>query len=164
MKNLSLFALIISLCACTTNNSDCTNGVKDGNEAGVDCGGDCAPCPISYPDSSTHGANVLHGTDTLTIAGETYSFRANIPEGSSLKVNMTLIYGRPWSYNGASNNGWSISTYNNGKQTFEAINSGNVDVPFVWFGPQSDSGLIKVEYFENGNALSRTKFLMKEQN
>lgn len=40
---LSLFCIILIGC----NKNHCINGVQDGNETGVDCGGDCPPCDAS---------------------------------------------------------------------------------------------------------------------
>lgn len=160
MKKYALLIAALALGACS-NSSDCANGVKDGDEVDVDCGGDCPPCAVSYPATGTHGINLLHGTDTLVISGNGNSFKANIPEGSSLKVEMNLIYGQqPWAYD--KNVGWSISTYHNGHQTFEAINDGNIDANMVWFTP--DSGMIEVNYYENGSTLTGQKIIMKEQN
>lgn len=46
MKKILAFALgAIFLAACQS--SDCSNGQQDGNETGVDCGSDCAPCNTS---------------------------------------------------------------------------------------------------------------------
>lgn len=35
------------------NPTDCTNGVQDGNETGVDCGGDCPNCATPVVQNST---------------------------------------------------------------------------------------------------------------
>ncbi|MCR9153365.1 MAG: hypothetical protein NXI09_04590 [Bacteroidetes bacterium] len=159
---MKLFAILIAalaLGACSKS-SNCANGVKDGDEVGVDCGGDCPPCTVSYPATGSHGINLLHGTDTLVITGSGNSFKANIPDGSSLKVEMNLIYGRPWVYE--NNVGWSISTYYYGYQKFDAINGGNVDAQMVWSTP--DSGMIAVSYYENGTTRTSQKIIMKEGN
>lgn len=37
---ISLLSFILYSC----NSSDCTNGIQDGNETGVDCGGNCPTC------------------------------------------------------------------------------------------------------------------------
>lgn len=46
MKNLIYSIIVIfSITNCTA--PDCSNNVQDGNETGVDCGGDCSPCSSS---------------------------------------------------------------------------------------------------------------------
>jgi hypothetical protein len=40
--------------------NQCTNGTKDANEAGIDCGGPCAACPATCTDAVKNGAE----TDT----------------------------------------------------------------------------------------------------
>jgi hypothetical protein len=44
----SIFTLIVvALFLTGCQSSDCSNGQQDGNETGVDCGGDCVPCNSS---------------------------------------------------------------------------------------------------------------------
>ncbi len=54
MKNLNFFsAIILSFLLCcfsckkedTTPRTSCFDGIQNGTETGVDCGGDCVPCP-----------------------------------------------------------------------------------------------------------------------
>ena len=44
MKIALTFILFLMLFSC--KHSDCTNGIKDGDETGIDCGGDCPNCTI----------------------------------------------------------------------------------------------------------------------
>lgn len=52
-KSLLLLVLslsIITVSSCKKDDDDntpatCSNGIKDGNETGIDCGGSCSPCP-----------------------------------------------------------------------------------------------------------------------
>ncbi len=50
---LLLFVSILSFNACTKDNdpvltpATCTDGIQNGDETGVDCGGDCAPCTVA---------------------------------------------------------------------------------------------------------------------
>lgn len=49
-RNVALVAVawLVFSFACNNNHpSHCGNGVIDGNETGIDCGGDCPPCPTS---------------------------------------------------------------------------------------------------------------------
>jgi len=43
---VGIFALTYTSCSDDTNNNNvsCFNGIQDGDETGVDCGGSCAPC------------------------------------------------------------------------------------------------------------------------
>ncbi len=43
LKNLILIMVSITMLSC--NSSDCNNGIQDGNEIGIDCGGNCPACP-----------------------------------------------------------------------------------------------------------------------
>ena len=45
LSSLSLATMSCSDDNCSTGNAACFNGVQDGDETGVDCGGSCAPCP-----------------------------------------------------------------------------------------------------------------------
>lgn len=43
-------------------NSLCSNGIQDGSETGVDCGGNCPPCPgLSIPCTVAQGTVVYDG-------------------------------------------------------------------------------------------------------
>ncbi len=49
-KNVAFIAVawLAFTFACNNNHpSHCGNGIVDGNETGIDCGGDCPPCPTS---------------------------------------------------------------------------------------------------------------------
>lgn len=48
--------------------SSCTNGVKDANEDGIDCGGVCDPCSLSYAGCSFYSAN-----NKISISGNNSS-------------------------------------------------------------------------------------------
>lgn len=151
--------LIISISCSKKTEQDCNNGLMDGTEAGIDCGGSCAPCDIEYPETGTYGLNLLHGVDTLFLPGNGNSFKAIIPDGSSLKIEINLISGEPWGYTLGSNVGWSISSYLNGVQTFDAINGGPTDLRFIKLTP-SGSGTMLIKYFENSASVTKQKILV----
>lgn len=48
---------MVSITMLSCNSSDCANGIQDGNETGIDCGGDCANCPpvVSSTESQLEG-------------------------------------------------------------------------------------------------------------
>lgn len=55
---LTIFALIFILNACSKEGT-CTDGIQNNGEQGIDCCGECEPCP-SQPDCvfSTSGSSV----------------------------------------------------------------------------------------------------------
>lgn len=183
MKTIITYILLsIILLSCQKSNSDCTNGIIDGTETGVDCGGDCAvcetccdqiknqnevqvdcggnctPCPIEYPENGHYGVNLLHGNDTIYTDGEGNSFKAIIPEGSSLKIRLKLLSGDVWYYGVNTNIGWTISDYINGEQTFDAINGGETQLKVMDCCNGYSS--ILISYFENGDTITKEKILI----
>lgn len=142
----------------------CTDGIKNQDEAQIDCGGSsCTPCAIEYPTTGTYGINILNGTDTLRLTETEHSFKATIPNGSSLKIELNSINGEMWGYSLGSNVGWSISEYSNGVQTFEAINGGNTDLQIARFPNKTgQNGSVLIKYFENGNTETKRKVMIWE--
>tara|TARA_B110000285_G_scaffold32349_1_gene33673 strand:+ start:2409 stop:2999 length:591 start_codon:yes stop_codon:yes gene_type:complete len=55
------------------NSSDCTNGIQDGNETGVDCGGNCPNCLPPLPASSTCG------TGSFAVNGSAKTHNGLVP-------------------------------------------------------------------------------------
>lgn len=87
----------------------CTDGIQNGNETGIDCGGSCSPCPSNgnYCDASTtqntlHITNVSFGSINNSTAHSPYSNHTNI--SNSIEKNQAT----PLSVT-LNNNGW---TYN----------------------------------------------------
>ena len=67
MKNyLMCFALFMSMAMITSCGEDetCTDGIQNGNETGIDCGGDCAPCETTVEDDK---ANIQKTFDDLLM-------------------------------------------------------------------------------------------------
>lgn len=152
MKNLILLTMVSFMFAC--NSTDCTNGIQDGNETGIDCGGsECATCSIDYPTNGIHGQNILFGDADLTLSGSgEYSFKAEVPVGSTLKIILTSN-GGAW---GLSNKvGWNVGSYNNGVQIFEVLNPGVVDLKFGSFS--GNSGEFLIQYYENSTTVTKQK-------
>lgn len=133
----------------------CSDGIKNQDEVEVDCGGVCPLCPIEYPVTGTFGQNVLNNPDTIFLAQQTYSFRAIIPEQSSLLVHFNLVSGAIWFYHPTNNEGWSISTYAGGLQTFEALQK-TCDVSVMF----NDPVIINVSYFENSSTITKSRVIV----
>ena len=47
---------MVSITMLSCNSSDCSNGIQDGNETGVDCGGNCIACPTTPSLTPQHTA------------------------------------------------------------------------------------------------------------
>lgn len=65
MKKLLFIASVGLLFSC--NATDCNNGEQDGNETGVDCGGDCPPCQ----NNNTNNTNKAYLNPNLTYGSVT---------------------------------------------------------------------------------------------
>lgn len=50
MKKLfGMLIMVFSITMLSCTGADCTNGIQDGDETDIDCGGTCPPCPIPAP-------------------------------------------------------------------------------------------------------------------
>lgn len=106
---------------------------------------------FAYPATGVWGTNFLSLTSNTSLSsGSKYSFAANIPAGSSLKVVVKGISGL-WYLNGTSINGWQVGNYDSetNTQIFTASKTGEV-IDFELALSQSGSCLI--EFYENNNA------------
>ncbi|MFT5860796.1 MAG: hypothetical protein ACI865_002911 [Flavobacteriaceae bacterium] len=156
----ALFILVLISCK---KKETCSDGILNQDEILIDCGGACNACPISYPAEGSYGVNLLSGVDTLKLPGTGNSLRAVIPEGSSLKIEMISLSGTWWAYSLGSGDGWSVSTYANNSQTFEALNGGVTDLHIVKaFIGAVDTGTVLIRYLENGSTVTREKILIWE--
>lgn len=175
---LRLFPLFLLAIACKQDpNSNCNNAIQDGTETAIDCGGDCDPCAtcsdgiknqdevkvdcggtcgacgIEYPVNGIYGKNILGGGDTLYISPSSASFRAIIPQGSWVKVELSQISGTEWSFSVTTNVGWSVGEEINGVTPFIAENAGKADLQiqrFITGGP----GSFLVKFYENGASVA----------
>ena len=91
--NLFLFILVIALFSCGKDESpSCSDGVQNGTETAVDCGGDCSACPICT-DGIQNGSET--GIDCGGDCGRCYNV-GDIGPG-----NGKIFYDK-----GDSNQGW----------------------------------------------------------
>jgi hypothetical protein len=111
---------------------------------------------IQYPETSAYGINILN--DNLTSVDNTinqnfgYSLAANLPVGAGLKI---ILRGGMWWYRAMPGGpiNWTISMYNNERQTFTATESGkDCDLQIQLVGKDT----IFIEYYEN-NAVTPAK-------
>jgi len=113
MHNLFLYGLIIFVIASCNPEANkippCFNGVKDGNETGIDCGGpDCDPCEISCIDQLLNGdeEGVDCGGTICNVCNPIVNeFSANI-DGASFanSVNSVDLVNKVFHISGISNN------------------------------------------------------------
>jgi len=73
-KILPILLIILSSC----NPVDCTNGIQDGDETGIDCGGSCPNCVTSSNQTS---ANTITFKVIGGLSGETYDMAIRIDNG-----------------------------------------------------------------------------------
>lgn len=82
---------------------------------------------IKYPETGSHGLNILDKNKTEYSTG-TYSMKAVLPEGSSLKVK--IVGQHHWMYRAFQDNtGWSASDWNSmeNSRTFTSTRTGEID-------------------------------------
>jgi hypothetical protein len=114
---------------------------------------------IVYPVSGINGVNILCPSKNTFYStySNTYSFAANLPKGTSLKIKITSLSPadtnsiKPaWYYSMNSGINWSISDFdlNSYIQTFTAIESGKSCDLKMFF----DKGSFLIEYFEMNSA------------
>jgi len=66
--------------AICTSGGGCTDGIMNGNEQGIDCGGDCAACPTTPPSTSlsmTSASGLVPASLSLQINHPVYQFDAS---------------------------------------------------------------------------------------
>ena len=80
MKFISITTiLILFLFSCKKKEEvvdKCKNGYKDAGELGIDCGGNCGPCPTVYIPSAQctyNGSQTSFHTKTLAFANNNYT-------------------------------------------------------------------------------------------
>lgn len=106
----------------------CNDGIKNGNETGVDCGGSCGPCPAGYCSSQGNSTNYEY-ISRVTFAdidnstqnnnggyGDHTHLVANVNRGASYTISLTT--GRKSGSN-AYNEGWNVYLDFNANGSFE---------------------------------------------
>lgn len=101
-KTLLALAVATSFVACSSDDdapivvepiATCSDGIQNGNETGVDCGGSCAPCDTG---SETPAPETLSGEfdDDTTLTNDRIYFLAGkvvVPEGVTLTIEPGTI-------------------------------------------------------------------------
>ncbi|MEL6276587.1 MAG: M57 family metalloprotease, partial [Bacteroidota bacterium] len=87
---------------CGVVGPNCFDGIQNGDETGVDCGGSCDPCPVpctdneitlsinldNYPEETSW--RVTDGSGTVVASGGTYGA---FPDGSNVTEEICLVDG-----------------------------------------------------------------------
>jgi hypothetical protein len=71
-------------CVSGSTTPTCTDGVKNGNETGVDCGGSCSPCQTDPCASNTAPTSSLAKTSQSFVAGTPFVVSANASDNGSI--------------------------------------------------------------------------------
>ena len=107
-----------------------------------------------YPETGDYGDNVLResaidihaNTNPNPHLGANYSFCADLPDESSLKITI-LHDGGNYGYWLGTEVGWSVGTYDGATQTFTAHGPVYCDLEMTFY----DSGEADIEVYENGS-------------
>ena len=101
---------------------------------------------IEYPESGKYGLNILDKTKANYDPG-TYSMKAILPEGASLKVK---ISGLNWAFPAfQENTGWEHSDWNDAdnSRTFTAIRTGEIDFKILFDSYQDSTWSNEINLF-----------------
>lgn len=105
---------------------------------------------ISYPKNGMYGVNLLDTTAAITanhfISTNAFSLAANLGKEAKLKIVITALDSKDWSYDVNSRENWMITDFDmNAKtQTFTAINDDARCDLKLYFMSQH----FKIEYYE----------------
>jgi hypothetical protein len=109
---------------------------------------------IGYPEQGAFGQNILTLDDTV-FNGRDFSLAAELPEGTSLKLILSLLEGDTlgaiWMYYPSSSINWAVTIFDwaTRSQEFTSIESGkNCDLNMLF--EESYNGKYLLEYYEMG--------------
>jgi hypothetical protein len=109
---------------------------------------------ISYALTGKWGLNLLSLNDSTTLNSiDEYSFSATLQSDAALKIiitNLSTDTKSVWFYEEGSNEGWSITDYDNNsnQQIFTSLKSGTLDLQTVFSG---SAGSCRLDYYENNS-------------
>jgi hypothetical protein len=132
---------------------------------------------IDYPEFSNYGENVLFAGKSNFRAQTFYSFAANLPEQTELKI---ILKGGMWYYetlpSGPVN--WTVSQYNESEQSQIFVSSEpgkqcdlkiEFEIPYIFKNdslgqPEIQNDTIMIEFYENMSELpTKTKMIIIEE-
>ena len=107
---------------------------------------------INYPVNGSNGNNILSNEITELQKNKTYSLKADVPKGLSLKI---VIKDGIWFYDAFSPVNWKVTTYNDNtkSQNFTIIESGKTSDLTIFFTngtlDENNQTFVTIEYYEN---------------
>ena len=96
--NIALVLFTTLFLSCQDDNETCSDGVQNGTETGVDCGGDCVPCASTdyYFEISYGGNDYYYDIDLFQAGNTSYDeFGGIVPESNSLGDALWLVFDFP---------------------------------------------------------------------
>lgn len=158
---LLLFSIMLAITSCKKDSKN--QSTSNSPQIGI-----TYPASVdnSYPDSLFWGKNILAYADSTVLHQNIeYEMGAVLEKNASLVIVITnypvldTIYGHTtmWFYDQP--NGWAVTDYDNVKQTqkFMSTLTGKIDLQ-IDFQSYGVEGKCKVDFYENGNTITRTKY------
>lgn len=129
----------------------CSNGIQDGTETGVDCGGTCAPCSTSVPTTNAPTPTHLQA-NVVSIFSDSYTniatnMNPNWGQSGSVNPNFTVTTGNNiLAYTNFNYQGTDVTATN-----LSAMEYLHVD---VWSNANPGSTILKVSPISNAGGAS----------
>lgn len=129
----------------------CSNGIQDGTETGVDCGGTCAPCSTSVPTTNAPTPTHLQA-NVVSIFSDSYTniatnLNPNWGQSGSVNPNFTVTPGNNiLAYTNFNYQGTDVTATN-----LSAMEYLHVD---VWSNANPGSTILKVSPISNAGGAS----------
>ena len=105
---------------------------------------------ITYPVSGIHGLNLLNDTVKTFKSGAAYSMKADLPQGTTLKI---VIKGKKysWGYGIApAPVNWTVGVYNDATSSQEFVVTESNKSNDIYLTLNSSTDAVTMEYYENG--------------
>ncbi len=125
---------------------------------------------ITYPETVLLGNNILALEDSTTlVSGDDYEIGAVLGKDAQLKLILTNLsnslsgeMGPIWFFD-IDDQGWIISDYNesSNNQTLISSSSGKISA-FISFESFGYQGACKLDFYENSNTITQTKYYFWE--
>ncbi len=88
MKPKILLLIMVTITMLSCQSTDCSNGIQDGTETGIDCGGDCIACQQQQNNNITSTEQQMEGT--WYFHKEITSFDTTYFSAPACKCQLTL--------------------------------------------------------------------------
>lgn len=148
MKRWLIFSVVYIICLASCHNTDCSNGIREVEEADIDCGGSCPECPLPSDTLSTAARRFLgvwklewmeqkmpNGPSIVTYYSDPVHCRIEFLENSSPSFPGPGFHGCV--------NGIDCSL---DSSSFWAHRGGNILLDYVWYIANADDTAL---YFQD---------------